>query len=84
MKNPKPKKPFHLHIEHFFRKRYILIGMLALLFLAIIKADAKTLSAMREASAHSYGVIGEYMREETSRVPVTFEIAARHATYSGR
>ena len=79
----KTKKPLHLHVEHFSRKKAVLIGMLSLLGLALVKADSKALAVMQDAYFHGYGMVGEYMREETSRVPVTFEIAARTPTHSG-
>jgi hypothetical protein len=82
-KNKHPK-PFHLHLEHFFRKQYCLLAVLALLVVAVAKADHKALGVMREAYLHGYGLVGQYMREETSRVPLTFEIAARIPTHSGK
>ncbi len=83
-KNKKHQKPFHLHVEHFFRKKYIVLGMLAFLAIAILRADAKTMSVMREAYAQGYGLVGQYMREETTRLPMSFEIGVRAATHSGR
>ena len=83
MHKNKHTKPFHLHLEHFFRKRYCLLAVLALLVVAIVKADHKTFSLMREAYLHGYGLVGQYMREETTRVPITFEITARMPTHSG-
>jgi len=80
----KHTRPFHLHLEYFFRQQYCLLAMLALLGIAIVRADSKTLSVMKEAYLHGYGTIGQFMREETSRVPVTFEVAARIPTYSGK
>jgi hypothetical protein len=76
--------PFHLTIEYFFRHQYCLLLMLSLLLLAIIKTDGKVLGLMREAYAQGFGMVGQYMREETTRVPVTFDISARIPTVSGR
>jgi hypothetical protein len=84
MPKNKHTKPFHLHLEHFFRKRYCLLAVLALLLVAVAKADHKTFGLMREAYLHGYGMVGQYMREETSRVSLTFEIGARTPTHSGR
>lgn len=68
-------KPFHLHVEHFFRKQYCMYVVLALLSVAIVKSDGKMLGLMREAYAHGYGLIGAYLREETARTPITMQIA---------
>jgi hypothetical protein len=77
------KQPIHLHLEYFFRTQYCLLFVLGLLMLAMLKSDGRLVSLMREAYAQGYGIVGQYMREETTRVPVTFDIGARTATYSG-
>lgn len=77
-------KPLHLKMEYFFRKRYCLLLVIILFVVAVLKADSKTLNVMREAYAQGYGTIGEHMREETTRVPVTFQIMPRVPTNSGR
>jgi len=69
------KRPFHLHLEYFFRKRYFLLSMLTLLGLAIIKSDGKMLGIVRDAYNHGYGLIGVYLREETTRTPLSVQIA---------
>ena len=71
----KTDKPFHLHVEHFFRRQYCMYAVLALLGIAIIKSDGRMLGMMREAYAHGYGMIGVYLREETARIPITMQIA---------
>lgn len=76
-------KPFHLHVEYFFRKQYCLLFMLGLLMLAIIKSDGRVVWLMRDAYAQGYGIVGQYMREETTRVPVSFDIGVRSAHHSG-
>ncbi len=73
-------RPFHLHVEYFFRKRYCMLAVLALLGVAIIKSDGKMLGVMREAYAHGFGMIGAYLREETARTPITIEVARIPAT----
>ena len=78
----KQHKPLHLHLEHFFRKQYCLYLMIAIVALAIIKSDARFVGAMRQASLQGFGMVGQFMREETTRVPVTFDIAARVPTTS--
>lgn len=77
------KRPFHLHMEYFFRHQYCLLAVLALLMIAIIKTDGRVLGVMREAYAQGFGLVGQYMREETTRIPVTFNIAGRLPTISG-
>jgi hypothetical protein len=68
---PKTKKPFHLHVEHFFRMQACLGVVLGLFLVAIVKSDSKLMGMIREAYAEGYGLIGAYMREETVRTPVT-------------
>ncbi|HKU18234.1 MAG TPA: hypothetical protein VJP80_03080 [Candidatus Saccharimonadales bacterium] len=82
--NTTSHRPFHLHLEYFFRKQYCLIAMLALLIFAVIKTDGRIINLWREAYAQGFGLVGQYMREETTRVPITFDIAARIPTVSGR
>ena len=77
-------RPFHLHLEYFFREQYCLIAMLALLCIAIIKTDGKIVNLMRQAYAQGFGMVGQYMREEATRVPVTFDITGRLPTTSSR
>lgn len=57
--------PLHLRIEYFFRKRYVLLGMMLLMSAALIKSDGKVLGIMREAYNHGYGKVGTYLRNET-------------------
>jgi hypothetical protein len=78
------QKPFHLHIEHFFRKQYCLYAVLGLITIAVAKADAKMLEVAQHAYAQGYGLIGQYMREETSRTPISIDITARAPTISGQ
>ncbi|HSX17121.1 MAG TPA: hypothetical protein VLH86_03415 [Patescibacteria group bacterium] len=84
MKNKKDQKPFHLHIEYFFRKQYCVLAVLSLMMLALLKTDGKLMGVMREAYAQGFGVVGQFMREETTRVPVTFDITGRVPTISGQ
>jgi hypothetical protein len=75
-------KPFHLHLEYFFRKQYFIVAVLSLLSIAIIKSDGKMLGIMRDAYAQGYGLIGAYLREEVSRTPITVQIARIPTTAS--
>lgn len=84
MKTNTEARPFHLNLEYFFRHQYFLLIMLGLLIIALIKTDGKLFGVMREAYAQGFGLVGQYMREETTRVPVTFDIAARFPTISGK
>jgi len=77
-------KPLHLHLEHFFRKQYCLYSVLALMAVALIKTDARMIEMMRHAYTQGFGIVGQFMREETTRVPVTFDISARVPTISGK
>ncbi|HSX29163.1 MAG TPA: hypothetical protein VLE73_01230 [Candidatus Saccharimonadales bacterium] len=79
----KHRKPFHLHLEHFFRTQYCLLFVLGLLMVAILKSDGKVMSVMREAYAQGYGIVGQYMREETTRVATTIDVGIRAAHHSG-
>ena len=78
----KQSKPLHLHLEHFFRKQYCLYAVIVLMTIAIIKTDTKMMGLVREAYSQGFGIVGQFMREETTRVPVTFDIAARIPTTS--
>jgi len=69
------KRPFHLHVEYFFRKQYCLLAVMALMSIAILKSDGKFLGMMRDAYNHGYGMIGAYLREEPVRTPLTVMIA---------
>lgn len=69
------RRPVHLHIEYFFRNRYCLLAVLALMSVAIVKSDGKFLGLMRDAYNHGYGMIGAYLREEPVRTPLTVMIA---------
>lgn len=73
--NNKKDRPLHLHFEYFFRHQYFLLLVLGLLGLAIIKSDGKMMGLMREAYAQGYGMIGAYLREETTRTPLTVAIS---------
>lgn len=71
----KTDRPFHLHVEYFFRNQYFLLGVMLLLTVAITKSDGKFLGLMRDAYNHGYGMIGAYLREEPVRTPLTVAIA---------
>jgi hypothetical protein len=68
-------RPLHLHIEYFFRKQYCLLAVLSFLMIAIFKSDGKLIGMMREAYTQGYGMLGTYLREETTRTPVTVAIS---------
>ena len=76
-------RPFHLHVEYFFRKQYCIFAVMALLGIAIAKSDGKMLGVMRDAYARGFSVINEYMREETTRTPLTV-VVARYTPSSGQ
>ena len=78
------RRPFHLHLEYFFRKQYCILVMLAFLMFAITKTDGKFMGVMREAYAQGFGMVGQYMREETTRMPQCFDVGMQAATHSGR
>ncbi len=69
------QRPFHLHVEYFFRKQYCLLAVMVLMSIAIIKSDGRFLGIMRDAYNHGYGMLGTYMREETVRTPLTVAMA---------
>ncbi|HJQ08859.1 MAG TPA: hypothetical protein VJ836_05265 [Candidatus Saccharimonadales bacterium] len=78
------EKPFHLHLEYFFRKQYCLLAVLALLLIALVKTEGRLLGVVREAYAYGYGIIGQYMREETTRELITSDVGLRAPTTSGK
>ena len=82
-KNKKHAKPFHLHVEHFFRQQLVIYAVLALVGVGLLKADNKTMLAARHAYIEGAGAVGEFMREETTRMPVMVNLA-RITTNSGR
>jgi len=81
----KTQKPIHLHVEHFFRHQYVVVVILAVMIMMVIKStDSRVMSLIREAYAQGFGMIGAYMREETTRLPVSYDIASRLPTISGK
>jgi hypothetical protein len=58
------KKPLHLRFEYFFRKRYCLLAVMALMSVAMVKSDGKFLGIMRDAYNHNYSIAGRHLREE--------------------
>ncbi|HUS26754.1 MAG TPA: hypothetical protein VMY99_05405 [Nevskiaceae bacterium] len=78
------KKTIHQKVEHFFRSQACLYVVLGLLTVAILKTDSKLVGMMRDAYNQGFGLIGTYMREETTRMPVSFGITQRAPTISGR
>lgn len=59
------KNPLHLKVEYFFRKRFIVLGMMLLMAAALVKSDGRVLGILREAYNHGYGKVGTYLRNET-------------------
>jgi len=84
MKTHTKNRPFHLNLEYMFRHQYVMFAMLGLVLIAIVKTDGKFAGIIRQAYAQGFGMVGQYMREETTRVPITFDIAARFPTVSGK
>jgi len=74
----------HQRVEHFFRSRVLLVGVLGFMALATVKSDSRLIGMMREAYAQGFGLIGAYMREETARMPVNFGNNIRVTTISSR
>ena len=58
--------------------------MLVLLIVAMAKTDGRFFGMLRQAYAQGFGLVGQYMREETTRVPITFETVAKLPTRSGK
>jgi hypothetical protein len=82
-KQQKDHKPFHLHIEHFFRRQYVVYAVLALVGIGLCKADNRLLTVMHTAYAEGFHSVGEHMREETTRMPMHLNMTARIPTISG-
>jgi hypothetical protein len=83
-KNHPHYKPLHLHLEYFFRQQYCVIAVVLLMFVALLRTDGRLMSTLREAYAQGFGIVGQFMREETTRAPVTFNITAKVPTTSSR
>ena len=83
-KQQKESKPVHLHLDHFFRKQYCIYAVLAVVFVGLCKADNRLLTAMNQVYTQNFYQVGEHMREETTRMPITINMAARIPTMSGR
>jgi hypothetical protein len=83
-KNTKHNRPFHLHVEYFFRERTLLLTAMALFLVAIAQSDGKAMGIMRDAYAEGFGMIGQYLREETARDPASIDIGTRMPTISGQ
>ena len=71
-------------MEYFFRKQYCIVLMMIFLMIAVLKSDSTKMVGIVHQAAQGFGIVGEHMREETTRVPVTFNIAGRIPTYSGK
>ena len=82
--NQKDNRTIHQRVEHFFRSRACLAVILTFMAVAILKADSRVMGMMRQVYAQGFGLIGMYMREETTRMPVNFGISIRSTTISGR
>jgi len=82
-KKQKDSKPFHLHVEHFFRRQYVVYAVLVMVAIGLCKADNRLLTVMHQAYAEGFHDVGEHMREETTRMPVLINMAARIPTTSG-
>ncbi|HUC89331.1 MAG TPA: hypothetical protein VMR45_00860 [Patescibacteria group bacterium] len=78
------QKPFHLHVEYFFRKRYCLLAVLGLMGFVMMKSDGKVMGIVREAYAQGFGIVGQFMREETTKTPILYESVGRVPTISGK
>ena len=74
----------HQRVERFFQHPSVVIAMLALMALGIISADRRIIKVVHEAYAQGFGLVGAYMREETTRMPVNFGMSVRITTISGR
>jgi hypothetical protein len=74
----------HQRVEHFFRSRGVLVAVLTLMALGVICADRRLIKVVHQAYAEGFGLVGAYMREETTRMPMNFGTSVRVATISGR
>lgn len=77
------QRPLHLHMEYFFRHPYCLMAVMAFLMVAIVKSDSRIMGLMRDAYAHGFGIVGQYMREEPTRSQLPVDIGVRLPTISG-
>ena len=69
------RRPLHLRVEYFFRKRYCLIAVMVLMSAAMAKSDGKFLGIMRDAYSHGYSMVSAYLGEESTRSPLSVGIA---------
>lgn len=82
-KTNEPKKPIHLHVERFFQLRACLILGVALLGIALWRADSKLIELVGDAYGTHYSHIGEYLRNEITHAAGNTNIP-RTPTVSGQ
>jgi hypothetical protein len=83
-KNIQNSHSIHQKVERFFRSRGVLLAMLAFMAFAALNADRRIIKLVHAAYAQGFGLVGAYMREETTRMPVNFGAGVRITTISGR
>lgn len=73
-------RPFHLHLEYFFRWKVFLLMTAGLLAFALARSDANMLAAAAEKA----GDVGAHMSEERLHPHISVNILRVATTASGR
>lgn len=74
----------HQRVERTMRSKFVLISVIAIMAVTILKLDSRFSGTLHHVYAQGLGVIGNYMREETTRRPVDFGANVRNAFVSGQ
>ena len=80
----KHKRPFHLHLEYFFRWRVSLVIAAGMLVLAFAHSDRDMLAAAPRATAEEVGYVGRHLNEERLHPHMALNILRPPTTSSGR
>lgn len=80
----KHRRPFHLHLEYFFRLRVCLLIAAGLLTLAFVRSDREMLAAAPHAYAEGAGYVGSHMSEERLHPHHTLHVLRVPTISSGR
>jgi hypothetical protein len=84
IKHKKHERPFHLHLEYFFRHQYMLMAVVGFMAVAAVRADTRVFGVMRDAYNYGFGIVGQYLREEPLRESGSIAIGVRNPTISGK
>jgi hypothetical protein len=83
-KSKKHARPFHLHLESFFRLRVCLVLAAGLLMLALARSERDMLLAAPQAYAEGVSYVGSHLSEERLHPHHTLHILRPPTIASGR